>query len=340
MIKTHVYRIYFAMLLLLAGSLAITTGAHAASCTSNCFTVYSLSLSDQGTSLRASVQVVDEFGSSGATKSATVEGLWTRPDGTTFVQYATIGTRLRADFGFGTGGAPGTYTFEVIDVRKSGYSFDPTGGVELVSSITVVNTYNQSPTAIINSDQVSGEAPVTISFDALSSSDPDGYISAYLWNFGDGTTSYDPTPSHTYTASGRYTVTLDVLDDLGARGSSSIVIDVTEPVATGAQGCQSQCLSVGNINMSMKRGQVIGKVQVVDENGVSVADVTVDSTWSLPDGSLVTQTRQSGSRKAASFSLPAAQPGTYTLSITGMGKADYQYDPGSNRSDSGDYLVP
>jgi YVTN family beta-propeller protein len=56
-----------------------------------------------------------------------------------------------------------------------------------------------------------------IRFNATASSDPDGQVTRYAWDFGDGTTLPDggPTPSHRYTSAGDFTVTLTVTDDEG-----------------------------------------------------------------------------------------------------------------------------
>ena len=53
------------------------------------------------------------------------------------------------------------------------------------------------------------------------SSDPDGSIVARDWDFGDGATSAEVNPEHTYAQSGTYAVGLRVVDDSGAIGSSS-----------------------------------------------------------------------------------------------------------------------
>ena len=72
------------------------------------------------------------------------------------------------------------------------------------------------------------EAERTIAFND-ESNDPDGTIAAYEWRFGDGTTSTEPNPLHTYASAGTYTVTLVVTDDRGATGTETQTVTVTEP---------------------------------------------------------------------------------------------------------------
>ncbi len=54
-----------------------------------------------------------------------------------------------------------------------------------------------------------------IQFSSSGSYDPDGGELAYLWDFGDGTTSSEPNPVHAYTTNGTFIVTLTVTDDEG-----------------------------------------------------------------------------------------------------------------------------
>jgi hypothetical protein len=56
----------------------------------------------------------------------------------------------------------------------------------------------------------------SVLFDGSQSSDPDGTIIFYRWNFGDGSSQIlDMKPQHTYTDPGAYTVTLTVVDNDG-----------------------------------------------------------------------------------------------------------------------------
>ena len=64
----------------------------------------------------------------------------------------------------------------------------------------------------------------TITFDASSSSDTDGTIITYVWDFGDGETSSNKNPTHTYRQEGSYTVTLTVTDDDGLTDTTTINI--------------------------------------------------------------------------------------------------------------------
>jgi serine protease len=84
---------------------------------------------------------------------------------------------------------------------------------------------NQSPTASFTY----GCTDLSCSFNGGGSSDPDGSIVSYSWNFGDGTTDSGVTVSRTYAAGGTYTVALTVTDNDGATGSTSQNVTVTEP---------------------------------------------------------------------------------------------------------------
>ncbi len=66
---------------------------------------------------------------------------------------------------------------------------------------------------------------LAVSFDGSSSSDSDGTVASYLWDFGDGSTSTLAEPAHTYAAAGTYSVTLTVTDNEGATGT--VTQDVT-----------------------------------------------------------------------------------------------------------------
>jgi PKD repeat protein len=73
---------------------------------------------------------------------------------------------------------------------------------------------------------------LTLYVDASGSYDIDGWIVEYAWDWGDGTTGTGVMADHTYSMAGIYTVTLTVVDNLGASGSmSATTLPHNPPVA-------------------------------------------------------------------------------------------------------------
>lgn len=100
------------------------------------------------------------------------------------------------------------------------------GGTAGLSSV-----FNLPPVPVISADLTRGVAPLTVTFNSDRSTD-DGLIVSRQWDFGDGGTSVDIRPKHTFTSTGEFTVTLTLTDDGGAQASRSLVVSVTEaPVA-------------------------------------------------------------------------------------------------------------
>jgi len=108
---------------------------------------------------------------------------------------------------------------------------DNKGAIDSVTkSITVTDPIvsNQSPTASFTANPTSGVAPLEISFDASSSSDSDGSIISYQWDFKDGATGSGQTINHTFSSTGSYNVRLTITDNEGATDSTTKTITVTE----------------------------------------------------------------------------------------------------------------
>lgn len=119
-----------------------------------------------------------------------------------------------------TGVAPGsthTYTLTVTD--PDGNSIARTGNQVVIAG----GGTNPPPVASFTV----GVNGLTISVDGTASSDQNGTIASYAWNFGDGKTATGATASHAYTAAGTYTVTLTVTDNQGATNSTSQSVTVS-----------------------------------------------------------------------------------------------------------------
>lgn len=90
---------------------------------------------------------------------------------------------------------------------------------------------NESPTASLTADSTSGNAPLQVELDASGSSDTDGTIELYEWDF-DGDGLFDgygdqDTVNHTYNAAGTYMALVRVTDDGGSQDTAEQEINVS-----------------------------------------------------------------------------------------------------------------
>lgn len=85
------------------------------------------------------------------------------------------------------------------------------------------------PVADFSADETAGQAPMDVQFTDLS--DPgNGTITDWQWDFGDGNISTDQNPSHTYSDTGVFTVTLEVTNEVGTDEEvKSDLISVSAP---------------------------------------------------------------------------------------------------------------
>jgi len=105
------------------------------------------------------------------------------------------------------------------------YNEYPQQGALLFENL-IKYSINSHPVAKANGPY-SGEVGSPVFFNSSGSSDIDGTISKYEWDFGDGRgRSYAPYPNYTYLKPGTYQVTLTVVDDLGKFDSTSTVCTV------------------------------------------------------------------------------------------------------------------
>jgi len=81
-------------------------------------------------------------------------------------------------------------------------------GVGLVNSHRI----NCAPVADFHTNPSMASVGTPVLFDAKASHDPDSDQLSYNWTFGDGSSADGPDPTHTYSSTGNFTVTLTVID--------------------------------------------------------------------------------------------------------------------------------
>ncbi|MCU0488973.1 MAG: PKD domain-containing protein [Anaerolineales bacterium] len=88
---------------------------------------------------------------------------------------------------------------------------------------------NQPPVAVAAASPAGGSIPLAVNFNSAGSLDPGGSISAYAWDFGDGSISNLANPSHTFTTPGPFLVHLTVTDNAGSQTSQAILVQALAP---------------------------------------------------------------------------------------------------------------
>lgn len=191
---------------------------------------------------------------------------------------------------------------------------------------------NLAPSAQLNASATSGTTPFTVNFSASGSTDPDGSIASYEWDFGDGTTAMGMNVSKTYNSAGQFVASLVVTDNGGLRGQTSTTISTTAPV-------QVKTMSVGSLVVQGIRNRNGTKyanatVKVVDANGNPVPGVSINGTWSGVVSSILTGTTGSNGTVTFKSSITKAS-GTFTFTVKSLTATGYTYDSSKNVLTSG-----
>ena len=151
---------------------------------------------------------------------------------------------------------------------------------------------NQPPTASFTYSCTDLEC----AFDGSGSSDNDGTIESYAWDFGDGGSAVGATANHTFGESGTFTVTLTVTDDDSATGSDSQSVTVSD----GANQPPTAAFTFSCTDLGCS----------FDGSGSDDSDGTGTITsydWTFGDGG-------TGSGETTSHTYTAG--GTYTVELT------------------------
>jgi len=185
---------------------------------------------------------------------------------------------------------------------------DSNGQTNAATSPVFVSATDQPPTASFASGPTNPNAPNQLTFDASASSDVDGQISSYAWNFGDGTSGNGVLASHTYAAAGTYNVFLKVTDNGGLTAS---LCQTATTAQFSTPGTFQKCnLTITASDATMTYGDAPPGITPIYSgfvNGDTAASLTVQPT-------------------CATTSTPATAPGTYPGATSCSGAVDSAYN--------------
>ncbi|MDT7827289.1 malectin domain-containing carbohydrate-binding protein [Pricia sp. S334] len=208
------------------------------------------------------------------------------------------------DFGDGSGtsmDADTDYTFTSAGIYTVSLKVTDDEGLFDVetTTITVSTPPNTAPTAVASASPNSGN-PLQFGFDGSGSSDSEGTVS-YQWNFGDGNTSSEESPNHTYAMAGTYDVSLTVTDEGDLTDSTTLQVVAEEP-ATGGFALR---INAGGPDVVHE-----GQNYMADQNFVG-GKVYANTSAQVP---VLYQTERSSVPKAFAYNIPV-ENGTYQITL-------------------------
>jgi PKD repeat protein len=179
---------------------------------------------------------------------------------------------------------------------------------------------NQLPTARATSSCIG----LTCGFDGTASSDPDGSIVSYGWDFGDGAHGTGPTPSHGYAQAGTYNVSLVVTDNRGGQSAPW----------TGQVSVQAGAATVGYVAQAGFNGSTaspsVTVPRTVSAGATELLFVTVNAaglTTTVPAGWQQIAQRTNSTLETTVFQRVASSSdagSTMTVPLAAAAKVDLQ----------------
>jgi PKD repeat protein len=232
-----------------------------------------------------------------------------KPLDVSFTDESTGGPVTEWSWDFGDGGSSTeqnpSHTYTVAGTYTVALTVTGPGGSDAETKVDYITVNEPAPVAEFSADPTNGNKPLAVQFTDEST----GVVSSWSWNFGDGGSSTDQNPSHTYTTQGVYTVALTVTGPGGSDSETKtdyITVTVDAPVAA--------------FSGSPLSGPKSLEVDFTDESTGEISSYS----WAFGDGGTSTTQNPTHTYTAA---------GTYTVALTVTGPG------GSNTETKVDYIT-
>jgi len=210
-----------------------------------------------------------------------------------------------------------TFTIKLTVTDDAGATGTSTQSIEVLPA---GSSGSNPPTARFTAKPSYGNAPLTIVFDASLSSDVDGSIAVYAWDFGDDTTGSGKTISHTFiaVATTNFTVTLTVTDNSGSTAITSLVITAMVPVVVPTDGPNASFTALDPVTIypSPSLPSILSVFEVEFDPALSTAAPGHNLKiflWDFGDGGSLTMTTAATVKHTYSSGAPSH---TYVVTLT------------------------
>ncbi len=167
-------------------------------------------------------------------------------------------------------------------------------------ALTSCALFNKPPVAGFTiGPSTTGAAPFTVTLSGAASTDPEGEIATYAWDFGDGTTGSGKSVAHTYSVAGTFTIILTVTDNFDATDQAAKTIYVTAAAAAGPTASFTMSASSGTSPVSI----------TFDASGTTYPGGTITAyEWTFGDGG-------NGFGQVTSHTYFSSASHTYTVTL-------------------------
>jgi plastocyanin len=207
--------------------------------------------------------------------------------------------------------ASGTYTVK-LTVQTAAQAQETAPKLESKQTAQIEITVTAALSVAISASVTEGPAPFEVSFTA----EVQGTAAKYNWDFGDGSTSTEQNPEHTFTAEGSYSVKLVVTAPDGSTASAEKTITVTAPQQASLHIVKMVTTQDGRnffdpAELTIKVGDTVRWVNECEE-GVSCVHSAQAYPNKIPAGA-----------EAFDSTLLTAQGQTYEYTFTVAGEYEY-----------------